>query len=96
MHFVRPGGLPEDRAVLTERLALSERSFAGDGAPSEAWYTLLLEDTASGAIDGIASVRAAVGVRRPHFSFRVVTLALYSSPFLRLPFEQADRMLTVC
>ena len=71
--------LPEDEGVLSERMALSERSFASELAPSEAWYTLLLEDTATGSIDGIASVRAAVGVGRPHFSFRVVTLAQYSS-----------------
>ncbi len=70
--------LPEDEGVLSERLELSQRSFSGDIAPSEAWYTLFLEDTDSGEISGIASVRAAVGVTRPHFSFRVVTLAQHS------------------
>ncbi|WP_395943449.1 arginine N-succinyltransferase [Brevundimonas sp.] len=71
--------LPEDEAVLGERLALSEASFAGRLAPQAAWYTLMLIDAQSGAVEGVAAVKAAVGLQRPHFSFRVVTLAQYSS-----------------
>jgi len=71
--------LPEDEATLLNRLSLSEASFAGTIAPREAWYTLMLEDSESGRIEGIAGVRAAVGVNRPHFSFRVMTLAQFSS-----------------
>ncbi|MES2495247.1 MAG: arginine N-succinyltransferase [Pseudomonadota bacterium] len=71
--------LPEDEATLLNRLSLSEASFAGTIAPREAWYTLMLEDSDSGRIEGIAGVRAAVGVNRPHFSFRVMTLAQFSS-----------------
>jgi arginine N-succinyltransferase len=71
--------LPEDRRTLAGRLALSEASFSGTVAPAEAWYSLMLEDTDSGRIEGVASVRAAVGLKRPHFSFRVMTLAQYSA-----------------
>lgn len=71
--------LPEDEATLAERLQLSAASFAGEVAPAEAWYTLMLENSDSGRIEGLAGVRAAVGLKRPHFSFRVVTLAQYSS-----------------
>lgn len=71
--------LPEDEATLAERLAVSAASFAGAIAPAEAWYTLMLEDSETGRIEGLAGVRAAVGLKRPHFSFRVVTLAQYSS-----------------
>lgn len=71
--------LPEDRDVLAQRLQLSADSFAGSVAPAEAWYTLMLEDIATGRIEGVAGVRAAVGMRRPHFSFRVMTLAQYSA-----------------
>jgi arginine N-succinyltransferase len=71
--------LPEDRQVLSERLALSDASFAGAVTPQEAWYTLMIEDLATGTIAGVAGVRAAVGLQRPHFSFRVMTLAQYSS-----------------
>ena len=71
--------LPEDEATLAARLALSEASFAGAAARDEAWYTLMLVDAATGSVEGVAGVRAAVGGKRPHFSFRVVTLAQYSA-----------------
>jgi len=71
--------LPEDEATLLNRLTLSEASFTGAIAPREAWYTLMLEDLATGRIEGLCGVRAAVGVARPHFSFRVMTLAQFSS-----------------
>lgn len=71
--------LPEDRRTIEARLELSLASFAGEVPPATAWYTLLLEDLESGRIDGIAGVRAAVGLTRPHFSFRVMTLAQYSA-----------------
>lgn len=71
--------LPDDESTLAGRLALSAASFASEVAPAESWYTLMLEDSQSGRIEGLAGVRAAVGLKRPHFSFRVVTLAQYSS-----------------
>jgi len=71
--------LPEHRPTLAQRLALSERSFAGAVLPEEAWYVLMLEDSDTGRIEGVAGVRGGVGIQRPHFSFRVMTLAQYSS-----------------
>lgn len=71
--------LPEDRRTLSDRLTLSADSFAGEIAPAEAWYTLMLEDTDTGRVEGVAGVRAAVGLKRPHFSFRIMTLAQYSA-----------------
>ena len=63
--------LPEDR--------LSEASFAGQADARDAWYVLMLENVETGRIEGVAGVKGGVGVKRPHFSFRVVTLAQYSS-----------------
>ena len=71
--------LPEDEATLAARLDLARDSFAGTIDPGAAWYTLMLEDSETGRVEGLAGVRAAVGVGRPHFSFRVMTLAQYSS-----------------
>lgn len=71
--------LPEDEATLLARLRLSDASFTGAIAPRDAWYTLMLEDRSTGRIEGICGVRAAVGVARPHFSFRIMTLAQFSS-----------------
>ncbi|MBI1684397.1 arginine N-succinyltransferase [Caulobacter hibisci] len=78
--------LPEDEPTLRERLALSEASFQAGVAPPEAWYTLMLEDLETGVIDGVAGVKASVGLKRPFFSFRVVTLA-QSSPVLEMRFD---------
>jgi len=78
--------LPEDEPTLRERLALSAVSFAGEVAPPEAWYTLMLEETETSAIEGVAGVKAGVGLKRPFFSFRVVTLA-QSSPVLEVRFD---------
>ena len=71
--------LPEDEPTLRERLAVSAASFSEQIAPLEAWYTLLLEETATGRVDGVAGIKAAVGLKRPFFSFRVVTLTQFSS-----------------
>jgi arginine N-succinyltransferase len=84
--------LPEDEATLRERLETSKASFDGSVAPLEAWYTLMLEDTELGQVDGVAGVKAGVGLKRPHFSFRVVTLA-QSSPTLNMRFDHSALVL---
>jgi arginine N-succinyltransferase len=71
--------LPADERTLRERLEASAASFTGAIAPLEAWYTLMLEDAHTGAVGGVAGVKGSVGVKRPFFSFRVVTLAQSSS-----------------
>ena len=78
--------LPTDTPTLRQRLAVSEASFTGTIAPIEAWYTLMLEDDATGEVAGVAGVKAGVGLKRPHFSFRVVTFA-QSSPTLGMRFD---------
>ena len=78
--------LPTDVPTLTERLSISEHSFSNHRAPLECWYTLMLEDNETGEIAGVAGVKAGVGLKRPHFSFRVMTMA-QSSPTLGLRFD---------
>ncbi|MBW3558990.1 MAG: arginine N-succinyltransferase [Proteobacteria bacterium] len=71
--------LPEHEPTLRERLRISELSFSGELPPQDCWYTLMLEDETEGEILGVSGVHAAVGLKRPFFSFRVVTLAQSSS-----------------
>jgi arginine N-succinyltransferase len=78
--------LPEDAPTLRERLELSQASFNAEVSAPEAWYTLMLEESDTGAIEGVAGVKAGVGLKRPHFSLRVVTLA-QSSPTLGKRFD---------
>lgn len=84
--------LPEDPDQLTDRLDLSRDSFARAVAPTEAWYTLMLEESDTGDVDGVGSVKAAVGLRRPFFSFRVVNNT-QSSPSLGVRLEQRTLVL---
>jgi arginine N-succinyltransferase len=52
----------------------------------------MLEETETGDVDGIGSVKAAVGLNRPFFSFRVVTNT-QSSPSLGIKLEQKTLVL---
>ncbi|HYC74541.1 arginine N-succinyltransferase [Brevundimonas sp.] len=73
--------LPEDPDQLAERLELGRDSFSGKLAPQDCWYTLMLEESETGDVDGVGSVKAAVGLHRPFFSFRLVNNT-QSSPSL--------------
>ncbi len=84
--------LPADEPTLRERLARSAESFAGTIEAEQAWYTLMLEDAGSGRIDGVASVKAAVGLERPFFSFRVVTMTQFSTA-IRTRFDHSALVL---
>lgn len=84
--------LPEDPDQLAERLDLSRDSFAGTLEPAERWYTLMLEESDTGDVDGVGSVRAAVGLRRPFFSFRIVNNT-QSSPSLGITLDQRTLVL---
>ena len=84
--------LPEDPDQLAERLDLSRDSFDGAIEPQQRWYTLMLEETETGDVDGVGSVKAAVGLNRPFFSFRVVTNT-QSSPSLGVKLEQKTLVL---
>ena len=84
--------LPEDPDQLSERLDLSRDSFAGTIGRDACWYTVMLEETETGDVDGIASVKAAVGLNRPFFSFRVVSNT-QSSPSLSIRLEQRTLVL---
>ncbi|WP_374275296.1 arginine N-succinyltransferase [Brevundimonas sp.] len=63
--------LPEDPDQLSERLDVSRDSFQGALSPQERWYTLMLEESDTGDVDGVGSVKAAVGLKRPFFSLRL-------------------------
>ena len=84
--------LPEDPDQLSERLDLSRDSFGGRNEPQERWYTLMLEESDTGDVDGVGSVKAAVGLNRPFFSFRVVNNT-QSSPSLGIKLEQKTLVL---
>ncbi|GAA0869545.1 arginine N-succinyltransferase [Brevundimonas basaltis] len=84
--------LPEDPDQLTERLDLSRDSFTGRLEPQQRWYTLMLEESETGDVDGVGSVKAAVGLNRPFFSFRLVNNT-QSSPSLGVKLDHQTLVL---
>ena len=84
--------LPEDADQLAERLELGRDSFSGKLAPEECWYTLMLEESDTGDVDGVGSVKAAVGLKRPFFSFRLVNNT-QSSPSLGVKLDHQTLVL---
>jgi arginine N-succinyltransferase len=66
--------------VLEERLAKSERAFSVPGdRQTEDTYQLMLEDTETGRIVGCSAVKAMVGVSKPYWDFKIMTLAQHST-----------------
>lgn len=62
--------------ALAEKLNRSEQAFAGQIADrSDAAYQLMLEDTETGKVLGTAAVKAAVGIKKPYFDFKIMTFA---------------------
>ncbi|TGY89646.1 arginine N-succinyltransferase [Marinicauda algicola] len=65
-----------DDAALEDKLAKSEDSYAGRlDEPSDVCYQLMLEESESGEIFGTAAVKAAIGLKKPYFDFKIFTLA---------------------
>ena len=69
--------LPEDEPTLRKRLEVARDSFNGTLDRQDCWYVLMMENTETGEIDGLAGVKAAVGLRRPFASFRRVNFSHY-------------------
>jgi arginine N-succinyltransferase len=65
--------------ALEARLAKSEAAFASSGTEqTEDTYQLMLEDTETGRVVGCSAVKAMVGVSKPYWDFKILTLAQHS------------------
>ncbi|MBO6796975.1 arginine N-succinyltransferase [Maricaulis sp.] len=66
--------------ALEEKLIKSEKAFGLPGTEqTEDVYQLMLEDTESGQIVGCSAVKAMIGVSKPYWDFKIITLAQHSS-----------------
>ena len=67
------------RDVLAERLEKSEAAYLSDPkGQTEDTYQLMLEDTESGRIIGCSAIKAMVGVSKPYWDFKIITIAQHS------------------
>lgn len=61
---------------LAAKLERSEAAFASTtGRPQELSYLMMLEDTETGKVAGCSAVKDAVGLSKPYYDFKIVTLA---------------------
>lgn len=72
--------LPDDEALLARRLDVSAQTFAATSneAARGGAYMLMLEDGA-GEVVGCAAVKAAVGLAKPFYNYRILTVAQASA-----------------
>jgi arginine N-succinyltransferase len=71
--------LAVSRDVLAERLEKSEAAYrAAPAGQTEDTYQLMLEDTETGHIVGCSAIKAMVGVSKPYWDFKIITLAQHS------------------
>lgn len=62
--------------ALAEKLVKSQDAFAGRVVDrADAAYQLMLEDTETGKVLGTSAVKAAVGIKKPYFDFKIMTFA---------------------
>ena len=72
--------LPVDESILRKRLTDSVAAFLGEGkAALQGKFLMMLEDVESGEIVGASAVKAGVGVEKPFFNYRLLTIAQSSS-----------------
>lgn len=68
--------LAVDDDALGALLEGSEAAFRGETEDkSDARYQLMIEDAESGKILGTAAIKAAVGLKKPYFDFKILTIA---------------------
>lgn len=72
--------LPPDRATLEGRIAESVASVAADiSGPGAETYLFVLEDTANGEVVGTSGIYARIGLEKPFYSYKILTLTQTSN-----------------
>lgn len=73
--------LPPDEAVLKEKIAVSEASFAGNYAkPGQESFFFVLEDSENkGHIAGTCGIKARIGLTQPFYSYKLTTITQVST-----------------
>lgn len=62
--------LPPDRDKLREKILDAARSLEIEPGPGSGQYLFVLEDPATGRIEGVSGIVAAAGAREPFYSYR--------------------------
>lgn len=72
--------LPPDRATLEGRITQSVASIAAEvSEPGAETYLFVLEDTATGEVVGTSGIYARIGLDKPFYSYKILTLTQTSN-----------------
>ena len=70
--------LQDDDTQVARKMEAALEAWKDGAVPDEAFYLFVMEDTATGKVEGICAVEAAVGVSEPWYNYHMGTL-LHSS-----------------
>lgn len=86
--------LPVDESLVRGRLEASELAFAKSPvAPQQGKFLMIMEDVETGQVAGCCAVKAGIGMMRPFFNYRIITI-LQSSTVAERRFSMDALVLT--
>lgn len=86
--------LPVDEKLVRERLDYSYKAFARQpDDPQQGKFLMIIEDVETGVVAGCCAVKAGIGMKRPFFNYRIITL-LQSSTVVGRRFSMDALVLT--
>ncbi|MHA3893170.1 arginine N-succinyltransferase [Acinetobacter sp. GXMZU3951] len=63
--------LPQNKEILSARIARTQKTLHGQAAPHEQGYLFVLEDTQLQRVVGVSAIEVAVGLTEPFYNFHV-------------------------
>ena len=86
--------LPVDEELVRSRLEASEKAFLRQAeAPQQGKFLMMMENAETGEVAGCCAVKAGIGMTRPFFNYRIITI-LQSSNVVERRFSMDALVLT--
>lgn len=86
--------LPVDEELVMNRLRSSDKAFSRQPAgPQQGKFLMMMEDVHTGTVAGCCAVKAGIGMVRPFFNYRIITI-LQSSNVVQRRFSMDALVLT--
>lgn len=86
--------LPVDEELVQKRLEASDKAFSGNPEhPQQGKFLMMMENVENGEVAGCCAVKAGIGMQRPFFNYRIITI-LQSSNVVNRRFSMDALVLT--
>lgn len=63
--------LPQNKEILSARIARTQKTLAGQATPSEQGYLFVLDDTQLQRVVGVSAIEVSVGLTEPFYNYHV-------------------------